>query len=174
MTTTSYAGEVPSNFALACTTSAAGMTIFVDGDRVRFHFENPAGFGNFPAYSGTVTESMFSLVRKAMKELRVFDGDIDFAWETRNCRVDEKRPLLISCSGLAEISNPQNIPKKLQLSVSSLSTSTEYVESLDIADAQVVHVNFGVNTAHGGHHFISMPFDSKHCARMKKVQGEGV
>jgi len=168
-----FAEEVSSNFALVCTTSVAGMTIYADGDKVRFHLDNPSGFQNFPVFSGVVTQSMFPLVERALKELKVFDGDVDLAWELKNCRIDKDRPLLVSCSGLAEITNPANVPKELEMSVSSLSTSTEYVESLDIADAQVVRVNFGVNTVGGGHHFVSMPFDAKHCAKPKPA-GEGV
>jgi hypothetical protein len=167
------ADETPPNWALVCTTSVAGMSIFVDGEKVRFHFENPSGFQNFPVFSGAITPSMFPLVKRGMRELRAFNGAVDLAWLTKNCRVDKDRPTLISCSGLAEITNPHKIPKQLKMSVSSLASTTEYIESLDFGDAQGIHVSFGVNTAGGGHHFIDLSFDAKHCSK-PKLLGEGV
>jgi hypothetical protein len=159
--TSAYAADTPGNFTMTCTTSVAGLALFADGNRFHLHLEDSAGFANFPIYSGVVTPSFLPIVERGLKELAAFDGVVDITWDLAKCKVDPKRPYLVSCSGLGEISKPANVA----FVATSMGSSTDKIESLDV-EAQTVNVFLGLSTTGTDfmHYFINFPFDSRHCS----------
>jgi hypothetical protein len=158
---TAHAYKAPSTFSLTCTTSVAGASLYAEDGRLHFHLENGGGFENFPIYSGTVTPSMLPLIERGAKELAIFDADVDISWPLDKCAVDYARPYLIKCDGQGQLETPETT----DFIATSMSTSTDAVDSLDVK-AQVVNMNIGISTTGENfmHYFISMPFDGNHCS----------
>jgi hypothetical protein len=155
------AAQTPKDFSLMCTTSVAALSLYSDGTRFHLHLEDSAGFTNFPIYSGVVTPSLLPIIERGSKELAAFDGEVDISWDLAKCKVDPKRPYLVSCSGLGEILKPANVA----FAATSMGSSTDKIESLDV-EAQTVNVFLGLSTTGTDfmHYFINFPFDSRHCS----------
>jgi hypothetical protein len=157
----SFAASTPKDFALNCSTSVAGVGLYADGERMRFQLFDGQGFKNFPIYGGIVTPAMMPLINRGLKELAPFDGDVEISWDLAHCKVDPARPYLLACSGLGEIAKPFGVA----FVATSMSTSTEKVESLDV-NATGVQVNLGLSTSGSDfmHYFVQFPFDQNHCS----------
>lgn len=149
------------DFSLACSNSAAGIVLYAEGTKFHFHLEDGIGFANFPIYSGTVTPAMLPLVERGAKDLAAFDREVDITWDVSQCKVDEKRPYLVSCSNRGEILTPANVA----IQASSMETTTSKIDGLD-AQADVVDINLGLTTTGSNfvYYFVSFPFDMHHCS----------
>ncbi|MGZ3694069.1 MAG: hypothetical protein ACXWQO_07705, partial [Bdellovibrionota bacterium] len=123
------------------------------------------GFKNFPIYSGVLTPAMMPLAQRGLKELAPFDGEVDISWDLAKCKVDTARPYLLACSGLGEIAKPLGVA----FVATSMSTSTEKMESLDVS-ATGVQINLGLSTSGSDfmHYFVQFPFDVNHCSHQVK------
>lgn len=160
ITTSLFAAELPKDFSLSCSTSVAGVNLWAEGSRFHFRLSDGAGFKNFPIYSGVVTPSMMPLIQRGVKELADFDGEVEITWDLARCKVDAKRPFLVSCDGLGEILKPAQVA----FVATSMGTSTDKIESLDVG-GEAVNVHLGLSTTGNDfiHYFINFPFDRLHC-----------
>jgi|CXWL01.1.fsa_nt_gi hypothetical protein len=142
-----------------CGTQDAGVNIYTEGERVYFRLENPAGFQNFPIFSGTLTPRTMNMVEASLRDLKVFDVNIVVAsWEKAQCKTGKN--FLLQCRGAGKIEQPENSG----LRTYGISTSIEHQENMDVS-ADVVRINWGIDTAENDyrHHYISFPFTQDRC-----------
>ncbi|MEK7390178.1 MAG: hypothetical protein AAB036_10830 [Elusimicrobiota bacterium] len=142
-----------------CGTQEVGINIYTDGERVYFRLENPAGFSNFPIFSGTLTPRTMNMIEASLLDLKVFDVDVVVAsWEKTQCKTGKN--FLLQCRGAGKIEQPADSG----LRTFGISTSLEHQENMDVS-ADVVRINWGVDTAETDyrHHYISFPFTQDRC-----------